>query len=147
MPPGHGLTPGSPVSVSIDWARRYRLMRLHFAAEVVLELLYARFNGMQRTGAHIAVNKARIDFVWPLSIAPLLPEIQAAAQAVIDGNQPIISDYSDRATERRFWEVPGFAKVPCGGTHLRRTGEVGTIALKRKNPGRGMERVEIHLVD
>ena len=46
----------------------------------------------------------------------------------------------------RSWEVEGFARVPCGGTHLKRTGEVGTIALKRKNVGGGKERVEITLV-
>ncbi|WP_230369886.1 hypothetical protein [Paludibacterium denitrificans] len=35
--------------------------------------------------------------------------------------------------------------MPCGGTHLRRTGEVGTLQLKRKNVGKGKERVEILL--
>ena len=37
--------------------------------------------------------------------------------------------------------------VPCGGTHVRRTGEVGTIALKRRNPGKGKERIEIQVDD
>src|SRR3989338_5812648 len=32
---GHALKPGSPVLVRIDWVRRYRLMRLHFAAEII----------------------------------------------------------------------------------------------------------------
>jgi len=35
--------------------------------------------------------------------------------------------------------------VPCGGTHVRRTGEIGPILLKRDNIGRGKERVEIRL--
>jgi Ser-tRNA(Ala) deacylase AlaX len=35
---GHGLAVGQQVRVEIDWARRYQLMRLHFAAELVLEL-------------------------------------------------------------------------------------------------------------
>ena len=55
------------------------------------------------------------------------------------------SEYSDRGTERRFWEVADFARVPCGGTHLKRTAEVGAIRLKRKNTGKGKERVEIHV--
>ena len=42
-------------------------------------------------------------------------------------------------------EVKGFSKVACGGTHLKRTGEVGEIQLKRKNIGKGKERVEISL--
>jgi Ser-tRNA(Ala) deacylase AlaX len=37
--------------------------------------------------------------------------------------------------------------VPCGGTHLKRSGEVGNIALKRRNLGKGKERVEIYLLD
>jgi Ser-tRNA(Ala) deacylase AlaX len=43
--------------------------------------------------------------------------------------------------------VPGFARVPCGGTHLKRTGEVGAVTLKRRNVGKGKERVEIGLVE
>lgn len=40
LPEGHNLVVGQKVSVKIDWARRYQLMRLHFAAELVLELFY-----------------------------------------------------------------------------------------------------------
>ena len=36
-------------------------------------------------------------------------------------------------------------RVVCGGTHIKRTGEVGTIVLKRKNVGKGKERIEIYL--
>ena len=36
---GHGLKPGDHVQVEIDWPRRYKLMRLHFAAELLLELV------------------------------------------------------------------------------------------------------------
>jgi Ser-tRNA(Ala) deacylase AlaX len=46
--------------------------------------------------------------------------------------------------ELRYWEVPGFARIPCGGTHLKRTGEVGNIMLKRKNIGKGKERIEVY---
>ena len=35
---GHGLTPDMPVTMVIDWPRRYQLMRLHFAAELILEI-------------------------------------------------------------------------------------------------------------
>jgi Ser-tRNA(Ala) deacylase AlaX len=47
----------------------------------------------------------------------------------------------------RSWEVEGLARVPCGGTHLRTTGEVGALALKRRNVGKGKERIEILLVE
>ena len=38
LPADHGLQVDQSVEVNIDWIRRYRLMRLHFAAELVLEL-------------------------------------------------------------------------------------------------------------
>ncbi|MFZ6658395.1 alanyl-tRNA editing protein [Undibacterium sp. TJN19] len=142
---GHGLVAGQSVEVNIDWVRRYRLMRLHFAAELVLELCYKSLDGVGKAGAHIAQEKARIDFVWPESIAPLLPRLAQEAQAIIDANAGIHCAFEDEITEKRYWEITGFSRVPCGGTHVRRTGELGTISLKRNNIGRGKERVEIYL--
>lgn len=142
---GHGLLPGQNVEVCIDWERRYRLMRLHFAAELVLELFYKSLSGVGKAGAHIAGDKARIDFVWPESIAPLLPAYTQEAQAIIDANLDIICAFDDEVTQRRYWEITGFSRVPCGGTHVKKTGELGQIRLKRNNIGRGKERVEIYL--
>lgn len=141
--PGHGLRPGDAVHMEIDWERRHRLMRLHFAAELVLELVTQRHPAFEKIGAHISADKARIDFAAPASIAPLLPALTDAAQQLIDRDLPIESTFSDEAAGRRYWAVEGFARVPCGGTHLKRTGEVGRITLKRKNVGQGKERVEV----
>jgi alanyl-tRNA synthetase len=131
------------VKVVIDWDRRYKLMRLHFAAEVVLELVCQKFPNINKVGAHISQDKARIDFAWDGSISPVLIHIQNSAQAIIDSNQPIISAFSDKSTERRYWKINEFPSVPCGGTHIKATGEIGTIRLKRINPGKGIERIEI----
>lgn len=147
LAPGHGLEAGDAVTVEIDWPRRYRLMRLHFAAELVLELMTARLPGAPKIGAHIAEDKARIDFAWPEPVTPLLPELQAAAAEIVAADRAIVSAFSDEAAERRYWELPGFARVPCGGTHLRRTGEVGALRLKRRNTGKGKERIEITLAE
>ncbi|HDF8530088.1 TPA: alanyl-tRNA editing protein [Vibrio parahaemolyticus] len=137
---------GDQVITQIDWQRRYALMKLHFAAEVILELFTQKFANIQKVGAHISADKSRIDFEWPESITPLLAEFQQRVQAVIDSDAEIESAFSDEGQERRYWKVEGFAQVPCGGTHLKRTSEVGRIALKRKNVGKGKERVEITLV-
>jgi len=136
--------PGDAARVEIDWPRRYALMRLHFAAELVLELTYRALPGVEKIGAHIAADKARIDFLINQPITPLLPAITQQAQALIDADHEIISDYSDEAAQRRYWEIAGFARVACGGTHLRRTGEIGRLRLKRNNIGRGKERIEIY---
>ncbi len=144
---GHGLQVGDPVAMVIDWPRRYRLMRLHFAAEIVLELAYRHLVGIEKIGAHIAADKARIDFNWPESIAQAFPVLQSAANDIVAGDQPIISAFSDEAIGRRYWKIREFSQVPCGGTHLRRTGEIGAIGLKRKNIGKGKERIEIFVED
>ncbi|AXE29776.1 alanyl-tRNA editing protein [Chromobacterium phragmitis] len=144
---GHGLRAGDAVTVEIDWPRRYRLMRLHFAAELVLEVVCRLVDGVEKIGAHIAEDKARIDFALDMPITPWLSGIAAEAQRWIDADLPIASAFSDEAAQRRYWELPGFARVPCGGTHLKRSGEVGRIALKRRNVGKNKERIEIHLLD
>jgi Ser-tRNA(Ala) deacylase AlaX len=145
---GHGLAVGAPVEMVIDWERRYRLMRLHFAAEIVLQLVYQNIDGIEvsaKIGAHIAEDKSRIDFAYPTNMKPLLPMLAEKANALIAADHPITSAFSDEATERRYWEIEGFAREACGGTHLRRTGEVGAITLKRDNIGKGKERIEIYL--
>jgi len=140
---GHGLKPGDRVRMTIDWERRYRLMRLHFAAEIVLELAYQHLHSIKKIGAHIAQDKARIDFEWGENISKVFPVIKEEARRIVEANQEIVSAFSDEDAEERYWEIGKFARVPCGGTHLRRTGEIGEIELKRKNPGKGKERIEI----
>jgi alanyl-tRNA synthetase len=142
----HGLSVGDGVAMAIDWKRRYRLMRLHFAAEIVLELIYRDFGPIEKIGAHISENKARIDFTWDGNIAEIIPILEEQAREIFDSDLPIASEFSNESAQRRCWRIEGFAEVPCGGTHLKKTGEVGAIMLKRKNPGKGKERIEISLV-
>ncbi|QIR76770.1 alanyl-tRNA editing protein [Sulfurospirillum diekertiae] len=141
----HDLHVGQEVAVKIDWQRRYSLMQHHFAAELILELLYQELGSVEKIGAHIAQDKARIDFFWQENISNLFPLLLHKATELINKNLPIKSDYSDLANQRRYWEIDGFAQVPCGGTHLKHTGEVGRLCLKRKNIGKGKERIEIYV--
>jgi Ser-tRNA(Ala) deacylase AlaX len=104
----HSLMAGQSVLVQIDWARRYQLMRLHFAAELVLELFHKNLGDVNKVGAHIAQDKARIDFAYPVSISPLLPLIEAEANAIISANMAIVTGYDDEPKERRYWEICGF---------------------------------------
>jgi Ser-tRNA(Ala) deacylase AlaX len=143
---GHELKVGEAVMMTIDWERRYRLMRLHFAAELVLELAYRNLKGIEKIGAHISADKARIDFRWGENISAAIPLLEAAANQIVQNDAAIVSAYDDEAEERRYWEVIGFARVPCGGTHLKRTGEVGKIQLRRDNIGKGKERVEVYVL-
>ncbi|AZC25958.1 MULTISPECIES: alanyl-tRNA editing protein [Pseudomonas] len=138
---------GDLVNVQIDWPRRYALMRLHFAAEIVLELFYKKFPGLEKVGAHISQGKARIDFVMEDNVSQYFPEILEQVERLVAADLPIESRFTDAEHLRRCWHIEGFSQVPCGGTHLRKTGEVGRIRLKRNNIGAHKERVEIYLVD
>ena len=132
--------------MEIDWPRRYKLMRLHFAAELILELV-TRKCGIEKIGAHIAETKARIDFQYDENISPLFSGILVEYNDIIANDMPIMTGFSDSQNQRRYWEIEGFSKVPCGGTHVKSTGEVGWVTLKRVNIGGGKERIEIKLVN
>ncbi|MBO9128984.1 alanyl-tRNA editing protein [Bacillus sp. 165] len=141
----HGFSKGESVMMNIDWNRRYRLMRLHFAAEIVLELMYRNLESIQKIGAHIAEDKSRIDFIWGENISAVFPLLQQQAHTLIEANYDITSAFSNEEDERRYWEIKGFGRVPCGGTHIKKTGEIGPLELKRKNIGKGKERIEIYI--
>ncbi|WP_371361584.1 hypothetical protein SRRS_29480 [Sporomusa rhizae] len=142
---GHAMSVNNPARICIDWNRRYSLMRLHFAAEVVLELIYQKFNHPEKIGAHIAEDKARVDFYWQGNISQTFSLLQDEIQKLVSNDLPITSAFSDPENEVRYWEINNFAKVPCGGTHIKRTGEIGEVVLKRNNIGKGKERIEIFL--
>lgn len=146
LPEGHGLQAGDSVNMVIDWPRRHRLMRLHFAAEIILEIVSQKF-GYEKVGAHIAETKSRIDFISDENIKVHFDEILSAYNEIIAKNYAIDKGYSDIATQRRFWKIDGFAQVPCGGTHVNTTAEVGYVSLKREHPGKSIERIEIRLLD
>jgi Ser-tRNA(Ala) deacylase AlaX len=145
LPEGHHLSAGNEVTMTIDWPRRYRLMRLHFAAELILELVTKKLN-LEKIGAHIAESKARIDFVYDKNISFIFMEILSEYNDIIKQDMPIKTGFSDVENQRRYWEIAGFSKVPCGGTHVKSTAEVGFVSLKRVNIGSGKERIEIRLL-
>jgi Ser-tRNA(Ala) deacylase AlaX len=147
IPGSHTLRAGDSVIVKIDREKRYRIMRLHFAAELVLELVYTNYGRPEKVGANITSEKARVDFAWDGNISETFPLLEKLISEIVHLDTDIYSRFSDESDEIRYWEIPGFAKIPCGGTHLRKTGEVGEIRLKRINPGGGRERIEIYLVN
>jgi Ser-tRNA(Ala) deacylase AlaX len=145
LPENHDLHVGDQVTMTIDWPRRLRLMRLHFAAELILEIVTQNYH-LEKVGAHIAESKARIDFKSEINISTYFPEILQKYNEIIASNLVIERGYSDVAAQRRFWKIEGFAQVLCGGTHVNSTAEVGYVTLKREKPGKGIERIEMRLI-
>lgn len=146
LEPNHNLKTGDQVVLKIDWDKRYLLMKLHFAAEIILELVNQSFNHPLKFGANISSEKARLDFIWKNNISEMFSILESKAKELIDSNLPIESSYSNIENEIRYWKIEGFGKVECGGTHIKRTGEIGGIRLKRKTQGRNKERIEIYLL-
>ncbi|OJV64343.1 MAG: alanyl-tRNA editing protein [Clostridiales bacterium 38-18] len=143
--PEHRLRSGESVHMIIDWEKRYRLMRLHFAAELVLEWVYQNYGHPEKVGANISEDKARVDFKWDGNINLIFPALEAALKRLIHENHEITSAFSDPESEQRYWKILGFSQVPCGGTHIKATGEIGDVKLSRRNIGGGKERIEITL--
>lgn len=162
LPEGHGLVPGTEVIMKIDWLRRNRLMRLHFTCELILVLMNRLVNEtpegvelkpeeidtvIKKRGAHIAETGARIDFECNVNIAIYFPKILEEYNKIITADLPIEKGFLDKSNQIRYWRLPNIATVPCGGTHVRSTGEVGAIELKRDRANKGVERIRIVLKD
>jgi Ser-tRNA(Ala) deacylase AlaX len=141
----HDLQNGDTVLLKIDWEKRYKIMKLHFAAEVILELVNQNFNRPEKIGANITSEKSRIDFIWDNNISEMFPILESKAKELIAANKQIISAFSNEEEEIRYWKIDGFGQVPCGGTHIHRTSELGALKLKRDRQGKNKERIEIYL--
>jgi len=148
--------PGTVVTAAIDWQRRYRLMRMH----TCLHLLSAVVAGAV-TGGQIADGKGRLDFDVP-GDALDKGAINQRVNALIAGDHPAvprwISDEELAAQPElvrtmsvkppmgqgrvRLIDIAGVDLQPCGGTHLRRTGEIGPVEVaKIENKGRQNRRI------
>lgn len=160
LPDGHSFSIGDKVVMEIDWLRRNRLMRLHFTCELVLVLMNRLFNKTQegvelkpeeidsiirKRGAHMAETGARVDFECAVNISEYFPSVLNEYNKIIAADLPIEKGFLDEAEEIRYWRLPDIATVPCGGTHVRTTGEVGEIYLKRDRANKGVERIRITL--
>lgn len=162
LPEGHGLTKGDAVTMEINWQRRNLLMRYHFTCELILILFNRLFNKtpegtalkpeeidtvIKKRGAHMSETGARVDFELPTNISTYFDAILTEFNKIIAADIPIETGYLDECKQIRYWKLPYIALVPCGGTHVRSTGEVGYITLKRDRANKGVERVRIMLQD
>ena len=79
---GYSLQVNDEVKMKIDWEGRYKLMRLHFATELILELVTRKLH-LGKIGAHIAKTKSRIDFVYDKNISSIFKEVLANYNKII----------------------------------------------------------------
>jgi misacylated tRNA(Ala) deacylase len=159
--PGAALpAPGDAVVAEIDWERRHRLMRMH----TCLHLLCAVVPGAV-TGGQVGDGKSRLDFDVPgesLDKAAITGRLNELVAADLPAVPRWISDEELLARPElvrtmsvkppmgqgrvRLLDIAGTDLQPCGGTHVRRTGEIGRVEVtKIENKGKQNRRVIVAL--
>ena len=137
---------GEEVDGEVDWDRRYRIMKLHSAAHIMEYFLWQNIEKMDRVGSRVDEKKDRADYVYEGRLpAEGLVKAEKDTNVFLSENHEILIHLDPTDPDIRIWSC-GPIKMPCGGTHVKNTSEIGVVKLKRKNPGKGVERVETSLV-
>ncbi len=136
---------GDTIVGEIDWERRYRIMKLHTAAHIMEHFLWRRLGELERVGSLVDDRKDRADYVYDgrLPADDLKRVEEETNRFLAEGHEVSITPDPDEPWIR-VWRC-GPVEMHCAGTHVRNTSEIGAVRLKRKNPGRGVERVETSL--
>jgi misacylated tRNA(Ala) deacylase len=149
---------GEAVMLEIDWTLRYRRMRMHTALHLLSAVL-----PYPVTGGSIGDEESRLDFDIPEAgldkdeITQKLAAMIAAdaevttrwiADEELEANPGLIKTMSVKppmGTGRvRLVEIKGYDLQPCGGTHVRRTSEIGPVRVTQiEKKGKQNRRVRI----
>ncbi len=153
---------GAEVTARLDWDRRFRHMRVHTGLHLLSVVI-----PLPVTGGQISAEKGRLDFDMPEA-----PEdkdaIEAALKALIAGDHAVSDEW---ITDAELQAKPEMVKTmsvkppvgqgrvrlvrigqrdtpvdlqPCGGTHVRSTGEIGAVRLgKIEKKGKQNRRVSM----
>jgi misacylated tRNA(Ala) deacylase len=155
---------GQTVHAVLDWNARSRLMRMHTCLHLLCALVKYPV-----TGGQIGGNESRLDFDIEDAAAVDKETLTAGLNALIAANHRVserwISDAELEANPQlvRTMSVKpptGSGKVrliaigedanvdlqPCGGTHVRFTGEIGRVAISKiEKKGRLNRRIRVAL--
>ncbi|ADZ70437.1 alanyl-tRNA editing protein [Polymorphum gilvum] len=155
--------PGETVVAHLDWARRYRLMRMHTALHLLSVVL-----PYPVTGGQIGDPEGRLDFDIPEADFDR-DALTARLNALAAGDHAVTTEW---ITDAELDANPGLVKTmsvkpprgsgrvrlvrigtdvdlqPCGGTHVSRTSEIGPLSIgKIEKKGRQNRRVRLRLDD
>ena len=143
------------VDCCIDWPRRFDHMQQHTGQHLLSAMFLERF-GLQTVSFHLGGELSTIDLRGPQPSEEILEGAERAANKVIFEDRPVTVRYGtaedlarlgvrkevDRAGILRAIEIEGADLQPCGGTHVHRTGQIGTILVRRISKIRQDWRVE-----
>jgi misacylated tRNA(Ala) deacylase len=159
-------TPGSAAHGTLDWARRYSLMRTHTALHVLCGTVFRDYGALV-TGGDMEPLKGRMDFEFANMRGELVREIEVAVNEEIKKSHEIrvrilpreeafqipdlirtkINLLPEGIMQIRTVEIVGLDLQADGGTHVRNTSEVGSIRVADyKSKGAINKRIYIDIV-
>ena len=157
--------PNSASHGTLDWARRYKLMRTHTALHVLCGTVFRDY-GAQVTGGNMEPLKGRMDFEFESMKGEFVREIEEAvnkeaanardvrvkilpreeAFQIPDLIRTKINLLPEGIQEVRTVEIMGLDLQADGGTHVRNTSEVGKIrVVDYKSKGAINKRIYIEI--
>ncbi len=139
---------GSAARGTLDWTRRYKLMRTHSALHILCGTVFRDYGALV-TGGEMEPLKGRLDFEFATMRGELVREIEAsineeAAKAreirvnilpraeafqIPDLIRTKINLLPEGISHVRTVEIVGLDLQADGGTHVRNTSEVGHIRV------------------
>jgi misacylated tRNA(Ala) deacylase len=158
---------GDAVHGEIDWDRRHELMRTHTALHVLCGVIWNEW-GVPVTGGNMEPLSARMDFEFDPLPDGFGPTVEKLVNAEIAAGRPVEVSFLPRGAalsdadlirtkvnlipeevkEIRVVDIVGLDKQADGGTHVRRTDEVGRVkVLKTESKGKGNKRIRLRIED
>ena len=148
--------PADPeVKACINWPRRFDHMQQHTGQHLLSAVFQERF-GRPTVSFHLGAEVCTIDLRGPEPTEDVREGAERVANQIIFEDRPVTvrygtSDQLARLGVRKEVERDGILRAieiesadlqPCGGTHVRRTGQIGLILVRRCTKIRQDWRVE-----
>ena len=142
---------------TVDWLRRFDHMQQH-SGQHILSQAWVRALGAQTRAVHLGGEVSTLDLDRPELSAEAVASAEDLANQIVFEDRPVLVREVDEADlvslelrrpakkhgRIRVVEVEDFDRSACGGTHVRRTGEVGPIKIRRWERFKGGIRVEFY---
>jgi alanyl-tRNA synthetase len=148
--------PSDPeVNGCINWPRRFDHMQQHTGQHLLSAMFQERF-GLPTVSFHLGGEICTIDLRGPEPTPQFLEGAERAATQIIFEDRPVTVRYGtadqlsqlgvrkevDRKGILRAIEIEAADLQPCGGTHVKSTGQIGVVLVRRCTKVRQDWRVE-----
>ncbi len=142
-----------PVTGRLDWARRFDHMQQH-TGQHLLSAVVAELCGHDTVSVHFGPDSSTLDLDTGSIAAEQVAEAERHANAVAMENRVVRTSFenaatatglrkpSDRQGTLRVITIDGVDRSACGGTHVRATGEIGSIFITRVDRVKQLVRLE-----